>query len=145
MTAGAFTKDALTEVKNQRAFDITVRQRCGTTPAETCVASIRDQWLYSIIDEDAAVIPQPKTTAKRSPGLSRVSQNTKASHAWAISGTHTTTGKPYLNGRPMVMVNDRAFYQSHIKGATFDVQGIGVAGMFGYVIGSTQHLSLIHI
>jgi penicillin amidase len=139
ITAAPFSRDALGEMKSGNRFERDVADACGRTPTDSCLDEIRADWLYPIIDDDAAIIPEPETTASRSPGLTRIPENKKASHAWAISGDHTTTGKPYLNGRPQILLRERAFYQSHIKGETFDVQGIGVPGLFGYMIGMTQH------
>ena len=103
LLAGAFANDALGETKTENKFNSDVDDACGEDVSEECLDAVRADWLYHIIDEEAAVIPPPETSAKRSPGMTQVPQNTKASHAWAIGGEHTTTGKPFLNGRPMVL------------------------------------------
>jgi len=139
ITAAIFTNDALSEAKGQSDFDDDAKIECGKRPTEDCLDEVKDRWLDIIIDDDAAVIPEPERGAMRSPGMGLIPKNTTASHAWAITGAHTTTGKPYLNGRPVIRPRDRSFYHSHVKGATFDVQGVGVPGLFGYLIGATQH------
>jgi penicillin amidase len=140
ITAKAFSPDALGEVNtlngiNNRTSD------CIDDGGDRrdCYNAVVEAMLYPIIDDDAAVIQDPGLSAKRSPGMGQIPQNKKASHAWAIAGTETTTGKPYLNGRPMIFLKERAFHQSHVKGATFETQGLTVPGLFGYLIGTTPH------
>ena len=141
LTAAMFTKDGLGETLQENSFAQDVAEACGAEPSAECIEEVRAQWLYTMIDEDAAVIPEPPTNDAGSPapGMTHIPVNKKASHVWAIAGQHTTTGLPYLNGRPMLHVKDRLFYHSHVKGATFDVQGAGFPGIFGYLVGSTTH------
>ena len=58
------------------------------------------------------------------------------SHAWVVGKSKTTTGSAVLNSDPQTKVSiPSIWYEIHIKGQSFDVRGIGVAGCPGFMIG----------
>lgn len=60
------------------------------------------------------------------------------SHAWAVSGGKTTTGRAVLHSDPQTAIHvPSTFYEWHMKGASFEVRGIGVAGSPNLIIGSS--------
>ena len=66
----------------------------------------------------------------------------KFSHAWVVSGKRTTTGSAVLVSDPQVAVtNPSLFYEFHVRGATFNVRGIGVAGSPMILIGFNRNVA----
>jgi penicillin amidase len=64
------------------------------------------------------------------------------SQALAVSGARTTSGRAVLLGEPRVNVYfPNIFYEWHVKGATFDVRGMGVAGSPNLLVGSSPTLA----
>lgn len=64
------------------------------------------------------------------------------SHAWAVDGTRSATGKPLLESDPQVSVsNPPLWYEFHLHAGEFNVRGIGVAGAPGLLIGFNQSLA----
>lgn len=62
----------------------------------------------------------------------------KFSHAWAVSGAHTTTGASALVSDPQTPVtNPSLFYEYSVEGGDLHARGIGIAGVPGLLIGST--------
>ena len=60
----------------------------------------------------------------------------KFSHAWVVGGTKTTTGAAVLHSDPQTAIAAPAiWYECHLRGASFDARGVGVAGCPGYLIG----------
>ncbi|MDP7033985.1 MAG: penicillin acylase family protein [Planctomycetota bacterium] len=60
------------------------------------------------------------------------------SHAWAVSGQKTTTGRAVLVGDPRTKVSvPSLWFEWHMKGKTFDVRGVGVPGNPNILVGST--------
>ena len=66
----------------------------------------------------------------------------KFSHAWVVGGTRTTTGSSILVSNPQTPVrNPSQLYEFHIKGATFNARGVGVAGSPIILIGFSEHVA----
>ena len=66
----------------------------------------------------------------------------KFSHAWVVGGKRTTTGSSVLVSDPQTPVrNPSLFYEFHLRGATFDVRGIGVPGSPIVLIGFTNQVA----
>ncbi|MBT7099450.1 penicillin acylase family protein [Candidatus Poribacteria bacterium] len=64
------------------------------------------------------------------------------SQALAVSGRRTTSGKAVLLGEPRVAVYfPNLFYEWHVKGESFDVRGVGIAGSPNVLIGSNQYVA----
>ena len=66
----------------------------------------------------------------------------KFSHAWAVSGEHTTSGASALVSDPQTPVtNPSLFYEFSVEGGAMHARGIGIAGVPGLLIGSTPTLA----
>lgn len=62
------------------------------------------------------------------------------SHAWAVGGGKSTTGKPILESDPQTPVNNPAlWYEFHLKAGRYDVRGISMPGCPGMLIGWNRH------
>lgn len=97
-----------------------------------------------LIDAGGAVVPCPPSSLASRPNtpLIREEPFMKASHAWAVDGDHTTTGKPALHSDPQLTVNVPSnFYEYHVSGGSFDVRGISPAGSVGMLIGWSNDIA----
>ncbi|MDG6217832.1 MAG: penicillin acylase family protein [Candidatus Thermoplasmatota archaeon] len=66
----------------------------------------------------------------------------KMSHAWVVSGEKTTTGSAVLSSDPQTKVTAPSiWYEIHMKGESFNVRGIGVAGCPGFLVGWNEHVA----
>jgi len=64
------------------------------------------------------------------------------SHAWAVDGTRSVTGKPILQSDPQTSVNNPPlWHEYHLQAGRFDVRGIGFAGSPGLLIGFNTSLA----
>ena len=109
------------------------------------------------IDDDAAVVHREDVSqqwiekvntwmrdAGLTPGEPRGPQNPdpKFSHAWVVGGKKTTTGASVLVSDPQTPVwNPSLLYEFHIKGGSFNVRGVGVAGSPVILIGFNEHVA----
>ncbi len=109
-----------------------------------------------MLDDAAAVVPEsemakfPEIYAKLkatppTPGnwfRSIPDELLKFSHAWAVSGARSVTGKPLLESDPQTPVNyPPLWYEFHLSAGRFDVRGIGVAGSPGLLIGFNRKVA----
>lgn len=109
----------------------------------------------SVIDNEAAVVTEEdfartnpevyqrlKAKAKDSVSYDPGFEGVKASHAWAVDGTKTITGKPLLESDPQIAVTlPSLWYEIHLHGGDYNTRGIGVAGAPGFLIGWNEHLA----
>ncbi len=105
------------------------------------------------IDPSGAVVPcpygtstckvlHPKEGAKLARLTTREETFLKASHNWAVAGTHTTTGEAVLNSDPQLFIQAPSFwYEFHVKGGDFDSRGIGVPGFPPVFVGWNQRIA----
>lgn len=109
-----------------------------------------------VIDDAAAVVPETEM-AKDAEVYARLKatpptpghwfrsfpdEALKFSHAWAVSGSRSTTGKPILESDPQTSVNNPPlWYEFHLSAGRFDVRGIGVAGSPAMLIGFNRHIA----
>ena len=64
------------------------------------------------------------------------------SNAWALDGSRTDTGKPYLCSDPhLAAMMPGIWYQVYIEAPGYRVQGVGIPGMPLVMIGHNSHLS----
>lgn len=114
-----------------------------------------------VYDEDAAVVRQedftpamiqaiqqyaamqgrcddlPTNAARSSYGPSP-----KFSHAWVVGGKRLTTGAAALCSDPQTLISAPGiWYEIHMRGATIDARGVGVAGCPGFLIGWNRHVA----
>lgn len=109
-----------------------------------------------IIDDWAAVVPESEMArhgelyarlkaTPPTPGFwfrSLPDDLLRFSHAWAVSGSRSVTGKPLLESDPQTLVNNPPlWYEFHLSGGRFDVRGIGVAGSPALLIGFNRFIA----
>jgi len=64
------------------------------------------------------------------------------SHAWAVGGARTTTGKAVILSDPQYPVSfPNLLYEWQFTGATFNARGARVPGAAGFLIGFNEHLA----
>jgi penicillin amidase len=109
-----------------------------------------------VIDDWAAVVPEAEMARQAelyarlkatppTPGFgfrSLPDELLRFSHAWAVSGARSVTGKPLLESDPQTPVNHPPlWYEFHLSGGRFDVRGIGVAGSPALLIGFNRYIA----
>jgi penicillin amidase len=109
-----------------------------------------------VIDDWAAVVPESEMAKHAelyarlkatppTPGFwyrSLPDELLRFSHAWAVSGARSVTGKPLLESDPQTPVNNPPlWYEFHLSGGRFDVRGIGVAGSPALLIGFNRRIA----
>ncbi len=66
----------------------------------------------------------------------------KASHAWVVGASRSTTGKPVLHSDPQTPVTAPGpWYEYHIAAGSVNARGIGVPGAPGFLVFWNQHLA----
>ena len=66
----------------------------------------------------------------------------KGSNAWAVAGTKTTTGKPFLCNDPhLPLLLPSLWYKVHLVGGPYDVIGVSVPGLPMVLIGHNAHIA----
>jgi penicillin amidase len=66
----------------------------------------------------------------------------KMSHAWAVSGQRSTTGKPLLESDPQLPLSSPPFFHEfHLAAGTIDARGLGIPGCPGLFIGFNRHVA----
>lgn len=64
------------------------------------------------------------------------------SNAWAVSGAHTTSGKPILANDPHLAIRiPSIWYMIQLKGGGLDVSGASIPGIPGVIIGHNQDIA----
>ena len=64
------------------------------------------------------------------------------SNAWAVAGSHTDTGKPYLCNDPhLAVLMPAIWYQIYMESPDLRVQGVSIPGMPLVMIGHNAHIS----
>jgi len=66
----------------------------------------------------------------------------KMSHAWAVSGRRSTTGKPILESDPQLPLSSPPFfYEFHLAAGRIDARGLGIPGCPGLFIGWNRRIA----
>ncbi len=66
----------------------------------------------------------------------------KMSHAWAVSGRKSTTGKPILESDPQLPLSSPPFfYEFHLAAGKMDARGLGIPGCPGLFIGWNRRVA----
>jgi penicillin amidase len=66
----------------------------------------------------------------------------KMSHAWAVSGRRSTTGKPILESDPQLPLSSPPFlYEFHLAAGKIHARGVGVPGCPGLFIGWNRRVA----
>ncbi|MBM4093247.1 MAG: penicillin acylase family protein, partial [Planctomycetes bacterium] len=107
--------------------------------------------------EDAAAIVSETEMAKDSEAYQRLknrprmtgfllqgtpTDGPKMSHAWAVGGARSKTGKPLLESDPQLPLSTPPFfYEFHLSAGSIDARGIGIPGCPGLFIGFNRHIA----
>ena len=95
-----------------------------------------------MLDEEAAHVKNPALASFHPVEPERGEAPRKASHAWVVGASRSTTGKPVLHSDPQTPVTaPSAWYEYHLVAGDVNVRGIGVAGAPGFLIFWNQHLA----
>lgn len=69
-------------------------------------------------------------------------ESRQMSHAWAVSGRRSTTGRPMLESDPQLPLSSPPFfYEFHLAAGKIDARGLGIPGCPGLFIGFNRHLA----
>ncbi|MBE7501708.1 MAG: penicillin acylase family protein [Verrucomicrobiales bacterium] len=96
--------------------------------------------------KDAAVYERLKQQP-RMPGFelrpaSGGAEGRRMSHAWAVSGRRSTTGKPILESDPQLTLSSPPFfYEFHLAAGRIDARGLGIPGCPGLFIGWNRRIA----
>ena len=94
--------------------------------------------------KDAEAYRRLKTRPRMSGFLLQGTPNEgpKMSHAWAVSGARSKTGKPLLESDPQLPLNSPPFFHEfHLAAGPIDARGLGVPGCPGLFIGFNRHIA----
>jgi len=109
-----------------------------------------------VIDDAAAIVPESEMAKDKevyarlkamqpTPGFRLRGADAdpiRFSHAWAVGGARSTTGKPILESDPQTSVNFPAiWYEFHLAAGRYDTRGIGVAGCPALLVGWNRHVA----
>lgn len=95
-----------------------------------------------VIDEFAAQVPDPTLASFMPVELGRPEIRMKASHAWVVSGAHTSTGLPVLHSDPQTAVRaPSVWHEFHLSAGDVSARGIGVAGAPAFLIFWSKYVS----
>jgi len=114
----------------------------GEAEALTRRSMVTDDWAAVVPEsemaKDEAVYARLKAM-KPTPGYflrGADREPIRFSHAWAVDGARSTTGKPILESDPQTSVNNPPiWYEFHLSAGRYDTRGIGVAGCPALLIG----------
>jgi penicillin G amidase len=109
-----------------------------------------------MIDDAAAVVPESEMAKlgdlyqllkNRPPTPGYWKRSTpdhmlRFSHAWAVGGARSETGKPLLASDPQVSVSSPPlWYEFHLSAGRYDVRGIGFAGAPAMLVGFNRAIA----
>jgi penicillin amidase len=109
-----------------------------------------------VIDDAGAVVPEFEMakdqevyarlkTMPKMPGFElrgAPAEPRKMSHAWAVSGRRSTTGKPILESDPQLPLSSPPFfYEFHLAAGPIDARGLGIPGCPGLFIGFNRRIA----
>lgn len=84
------------------------------------------------------LLPDPMLDALDGP----YHQPANGSNAWAITGSRTDTGKPYLCSDPhLPMLTPSVWYQVYLEGGEYRCQGVSIPGIPLIMIGHNSHIA----
>lgn len=96
----------------------------------------KDKTVYERLKQRS---PMPGFELRPAPGET---QPPKMSHAWAVSGRRSTTGKPILESDPQLPLSSPPFfYEFHLAAGRIDARGLGIPGCPGLFIGWNRHIA----
>lgn len=96
----------------------------------------------AVIDEFTAQVPDTTLASVTPVEFGRPEIFMKASHAWVVSGAHTTTGLPVLHSDPQTAVRaPSVWHEFHISAGDVSARGIGVAGAPAFLVFWSKYVS----
>ena len=85
---------------------------------------------------------QPRMSGFELRSAGGATEPRKMSHAWAVSGQRSTTGRPVLESDPQLALSSPPFfYEFHLAAGKIDARGLGIPGCPGLFIGFNRHLA----
>lgn len=112
----------------EHAAELEIHYASRTTNPTTLPQGIE----FNAIDADGIL------RAVRGPFL----DHGKGSNAWAVAGSKTTTGKPFLCNDPhLPLLLPSLWYKAHLVGGPFDVIGVSLPGLPMVLIGHNAHIA----
>jgi penicillin amidase len=109
-----------------------------------------------VIDDAGAIVPESEMAKDkavyarlkampRTPGFllrGAPEEPRKMSHAWAVGGRRSTTGKPILESDPQLPLSSPPFfYEFHLAAGQIDARGLGIPGCPGLFIGFNRRIA----
>ena len=109
-----------------------------------------------LVDESGVIVPEAefkrtapevyqelrRRTSRALPAPELEDAFAKASHAWAVAGRRSTTGKPILESDPQMPVTfPPLWYEVHVAGGGLNARGIGLPGAPGFLIGWNERIA----
>jgi penicillin amidase len=94
------------------------------------------------IDLSALAMPVSDTALERLSSSQLVSPKTFASNNWVVSGSRTTTGKPFLANDPHITLQiPSVWYAAHLEAPSYEAIGATLPGLPGVVIGRNNFIA----
>lgn len=108
----------------------------GEIANETKVPDPNEICPGGVLDEEAAVVPNPMQASMIGPDLKRDEAPFKASHSWVIAGWRNSAGDAaVLHSNPQLPVMAPSFlYEYHLSTPELDVRGGGFSGTPGFLV-----------
>lgn len=94
------------------------------------------------LDLSALALPVSDASLARIASSQLLSPETFASNNWVVSGSRTTTGKPFLANDPHITLQiPSVWYAAHLEAPTYEAIGATFPGLPGVVIGRNNYIS----
>lgn len=94
------------------------------------------------VDLSALAVPVSDASLERIAASQLLAPETFASNNWVVSGSRTTTGKPFLANDPHITLQiPSVWYAAHLESPTYEAIGATFPGLPGVVIGRNNSIS----
>ena len=139
-----------------RAAPVEAYHRFRESVATVGEAEAMRQHFRMVLDDEAAIVSEAEMakdakTYGRLKSMPRMAgfdprvapgEGPKMSHAWAVSGSRSRTGKPILESDPQLPLSTPPFlYEFHLAAGRIDARGVGLPGLPGLFIGFNRHIA----
>ncbi len=124
--------------------------RVGESEARRPSDLVVDEGAAIVTEADMAKDPEAYRRLKARPRMAGfhlrsaggAEEGRKMSHAWAVSGRRSTTGKPILESDPQLPLSSPPFfYEFHLAAGRIDARGLGIPGCPGLFIGWNRRIA----
>lgn len=124
-------------------------ERMGEAEASRQSGLVMDDAAAIVSEADMAKDPEVYERLRQRPRMTgfnlrpaETDEGRKMSHAWAVGGRRSTTGKPILESDPQLPLSSPPFfYEFHLAAGALDARGIGIPGCPGLFVGWNRHLA----